>query len=97
MPLLMNLLATCAHAIERPLPGQDISEIRAQWHVKRVLEVAAAGGHNALLIGPPGAGKAQLARTLRSLLPTTSVPYPLREPGSSIGEEAFVGDVMCPG
>jgi magnesium chelatase family protein len=97
MQIMVNILQGCAKAMERPLPGQDIDEIRGQWHVKRVLEVAAAGGHNVLLVGPNGAGKAQLARTLRSLLPTTAMPYPLREPASTIEEKAFVGDVSLPG
>jgi magnesium chelatase family protein len=96
-PLLMNLLQTCVPVVERPMPGQDIDEIRGQWHVKRVLEIAAAGRHNVLLMGPNCAGKAQLARTLRSLLPTTTMPCPLREPASTIGEKSFVGEATLPG
>jgi magnesium chelatase family protein len=50
----------------------DFQEVRGQEHVKRTLEVAAAGGHNLLMAGPPGAGKTLLACALPSILPTMS-------------------------
>ncbi|WP_173088410.1 YifB family Mg chelatase-like AAA ATPase [Devosia sp. 1635] len=73
---LVNHLTGHQHA-PRPVPRKhqtngglpDLSEVRGQLVARRALEVAAAGGHNLLMIGPPGAGKSMLAARLPSILP----------------------------
>ncbi len=57
---------------EPPIPAPDLREIKGQETAKRVLEVAAAGGHHLLMVGPPGAGKSMLAARLPGLLPKLS-------------------------
>lgn len=67
-PALQPWLAPALLPSEQP-PDVDLGAIRGQGAAKRVLEIAAAGGHNALMTGPPGAGKTMLARAFAWLLP----------------------------
>jgi magnesium chelatase family protein len=77
-----SLLDVCAHfagerlltrfdstPVESSAVYPDLADVRGQAHAKRVLEVAAAGGHSLLMIGPPGTGKSMLAQRLPGLLP----------------------------
>jgi len=68
--------------------GPDLDDVRGQSRAKRALEIAAAGGHNLLLIGPPGTGKSMLARRLPGILP----PMTDREALESAGVDSVLGN-----
>lgn len=69
----IDIYQSSTDSLEPLFTPTDFSEIKGQEHVKRALEVAAAGGHNCLLVGSPGAGKTLLARALPGILPEMSI------------------------
>lgn len=58
--------------VTAPYPGADLHDVKGQAHARRALEIAAAGGHNLIFVGPPGSGKTMLARRLPGILPPLS-------------------------
>ncbi|MEO8354024.1 MAG: YifB family Mg chelatase-like AAA ATPase [Chthoniobacteraceae bacterium] len=71
----------------------DFSEVRGQHHVKRALEVAVAGGHNLLMLGPPGSGKSMLAKRIPTIIP----PMSLEEAIESTKIHSICGLLLDPG
>jgi magnesium chelatase family protein len=63
------LAAPAPGTVEEPVPGPDLKQVKGQETAKRALEIAAAGGHNLVMVGPPGAGKSLMAACLPGILP----------------------------
>jgi magnesium chelatase family protein len=99
-----HLLEVCAHltgqrllaevarppTVSPPAFAVDYAEVRGHYQAKRAIEVAAAGGHNLLLIGPPGSGKSMLAERLPTILPLLSEEQALETAAiASISGQAF--------
>ncbi|MBI3509242.1 MAG: YifB family Mg chelatase-like AAA ATPase [Bacteroidetes bacterium] len=72
------------------LTDSDFSDVKGQENIKRALEIAAAGGHNLLMVGPPGAGKTMLAKRLPGILP----PMTLRESLETTKIHSVAGKTM---
>lgn len=69
----------------------DLAEVRGQHHAKRALEIAAAGGHNLLMLGPPGTGKTMLAGRMASILPPMTETEALEAAAiASISDQGFI-------
>lgn len=99
-PSLLDVVAHLSgrQALERRAPspaadgsaGPDLQDVKGQLHAKRALEIAAAGGHSILMVGPPGTGKTMLAERLPGILPPMTEAEALESAAiQSLGSQGF--------
>lgn len=89
-PLTQTIIDTRAEFLKNlAFPEFDFSDVKGQESIKRCMEIAAAGGHNIILIGPPGSGKTMLAKRLPSILP----PLTLHEALETTKIHSVVGNI----
>jgi magnesium chelatase family protein len=83
--------------VSLPMPSLDLSDVRGQFQARRALEIAAAGAHHLLLMGPPGCGKSMLAQRLPGILPPPSFDESLEVTQVHCAAGLLRGSAMLPG